>query len=111
MWLTEIGNHNGARMTYRCIGQRKINNHRTDRTELVRCTVESETPNNPNRPEWGFLCLQCSGEAPKGPKVYEEPLNLSAMQCDPSEYRDQIAAGFASGARRGYEDSSEGDDE
>jgi hypothetical protein len=109
--LMEIASRNGANMTFRCIGQKRISNRRNDRSELIRCTNESEIPNREDKPEWGWLCPSCSGEKPKGPKTYEEAENLGAMQADPAEYKDQIAAGFASGAARGYEDSGEGDGE
>ena len=99
------------RTEYRCIGHHRINNRRNDRTELVQCEKESETPSNPDKPEWGYICADCANELPHARKEYEEPDNLGAAQCDPAEFRDQIAAGFASGARRGYEDSTDGDDE
>lgn len=97
-------------MSYTCIGQRKVSNRRNERSQLVRCVNTSETPNFAERPDWGFLCPECSGQPPHARREYEEPENLGAAQADPAEFRDQVAYGFASGARRGYEDR-EGEDE
>ena len=50
-------------MIYTCIGKRK-----GEHGHPFQCTNTSPTPSNPDRPEWGFLCVQCSstryGRAP-----------------------------------------------
>src|SRR5271154_7046079 len=97
-------------MTYICIGHRKISNRRNERSQLVRCTNESETPSILGRPEFGYLCEECSSQPPHARKEYEEAENLGAAQCDPAEFKDQIGYGFSAGARRTYEDDNQGDE-
>ena len=41
---------------YNCIGKRK-----GEHGSIFQCTNTSDTPSNPSRPEWGFLCPTCSG--------------------------------------------------
>jgi hypothetical protein len=89
---------------YRCIGQHREREHSDSKPILVRCTNESETPSNPNHPEWGFLCAKCSGEAPHGPRETEERTNVGAVQCDPEEYRDQMESGFMMGMHSSKEE-------
>jgi hypothetical protein len=95
-------------MSYRCIGHRKISNRRNERSQLIQCENTSETPNFAERPEWGFLCQSCSSQPPLARREYEEAENVGCAQADPLEFKDQVAYGFASGARRGYE-NDEGD--
>lgn len=87
---------NGAKM-FRCIGQKRVRRHTADLGELVRCTNESETPTNPARPEWGWLCPSCSSAPAIGANALEEAFNYSAAQCDIEEFRDQIDSGFMHG--------------
>ena len=93
----EIENPNGAKMSFRCIGQKRIRRHPGDRGELVQCANESESPSLPGRPEFGFLCLSCSGAAPLRPAAIEESTNVGAMQCDAAELRDAAESGFKTG--------------
>lgn len=66
-----------------CIGRRKDNHGR-----IIYCTKTSETPSNSARPEWGWLCEECSGA-----RYGRAPLELSlpdidkpnALEMDPSE--------------------------
>ncbi len=46
-------------MSIRCIGKSK-DQHGT----VSQCSHTSETPTNPARPEWGFLCPDCANAAP-----------------------------------------------
>lgn len=93
---------------FQCIGQRQVREHAGQPSKLVQCTNESEIPTRADKPEWGWLCSDCANRSPSGARPLEEKVNVGAMQADPEEYRDQIAAGFANGARRSYEG---GDDE
>jgi hypothetical protein len=88
---------------YRCIGQHREREHSDSKPILVRCTNESETPSNPNHPEWGFLCAKCSGEAPHGPRETEERVNVGALQADSQEYKDSIEMGLMVGMREPWE--------
>lgn len=89
---------------YTCIGRYRVRNHAGEKGELVQCFRTSETPSNPYRPEWGFICETCAASRTSNAPLMESD-NVGAMQSDASEYRDQIASGFATGASRGYEES------
>jgi hypothetical protein len=97
-------------MTFTCIGQHKISNRRNERSQLIRCTATSEVPSIPGREDLGWLCESCSSELPHGRPQYEEDTNVGATQADPLEFKDQIASGFASGARRIYQDEGDNND-
>lgn len=45
---------------YRCIGQIKDNHG-----HVTRCSNTSETPTNPNKPHWGYLCHACANRPPE----------------------------------------------
>lgn len=59
-------------MTYTCIGKR-----RGQHGEILPCTNTSEKPTNAERPDWGFLCTQCSGSP-----VSRKPLTLDLPDMD-----------------------------
>jgi len=78
---------------FQCIGQKKTSDG------LIRCINTSETPNNENHPEWGFLCSSCANSPAVRNSPTTEAANVSAMQSDPREYKDQMEAGFMTGIR------------
>lgn len=88
---------------YRCIGQS---------ASKGRCTNERETPSNPDRPEWGFLCSECANapanrNSPMASMRHAEPVNVGAMQADIQEYKDQTESGFMRGMQGAdYEDEN-----
>jgi hypothetical protein len=90
-------------MSFQCIGQKRVRRHSADKGELVRCTNTSETPTNAAKPEWGWLCAECSSMPAIGARPLEEAFNYSAAQCDIEEFRDQIDSGFMHGAMQSYE--------
>jgi hypothetical protein len=89
------------------MGHRRVRRHSADPGELVRCENTSETPTNPDKVHWGWLCPTCANEPSKGAPPLQEAFNASATQCDPDEFRDAIASGFAHGASRDYGDDDE----
>ena len=88
---------------FQCIGQQRVQKHEADRGQLVRCTNESSTPTNTNKPEWGWLCPACSG-APAVKNSPKEVFNANAAQDDVTEFRDQIDAGVMIGIRGSFRD-------
>jgi hypothetical protein len=82
---------------YQCIGQHRVKLHESDRSRLIRCANISETPSNPDRPEWGWLCSNCSGAPPVPNSPRAEEFNASAAQNDVFEYKDQIESGVMAG--------------
>lgn len=88
-------------LTYQCIGQHRVRQHASEKGKLVRCENSSDTPSREDKPEWGFLCAECSSSQAKHEEMAEQ-FNALANQQDPEEFRDQIAAGFAAGASRGF---------
>jgi len=71
-------------MTYTCIGK-----HRDNHGHMVECTNTSETPTNPARPEWGYLCSDCANARPNGrPSFLPEQIDLdkpNAREFEPCE--------------------------
>lgn len=80
-------------MSYQCIGRSRVG------AELVRCTNESETPTNPDKPDWGWLCGACANAPAARNSPMTEAINVGATQSDPEEYKDQAESGFMSGMR------------
>ena len=93
-------------LTYQCIGQHKMRAHAGEKAKLVRCENSSDTPTRADRPEWGYLCGECSSTTTKHDELVEG-FNALANQQDVTEFRDQISAGFAAGASRGYNGGDE----
>jgi hypothetical protein len=84
-----------------CIGQRKVAHQKDKRIKMERCAQTSETPSDLRWPDI-YLCAQCANSRQANSTLSESP-NVGGMQCDYTEFRDQIASGFAAGARRSYE--------
>jgi hypothetical protein len=67
-------------MIYTCIGKRK-----GEHGKPFQCTATSETPSNPNRADWGFLCFECSST-----RYGRSPLHVEAPDGDtPNEYEPE----------------------
>lgn len=49
---------------YQCIGKR-LGPH----GEVKQCTATSETPTNPAKPQWGWLCSECANAPTKLPQL------------------------------------------
>ena len=81
-----------------CIGQRK------EKTGKVRCE-NTGVASDPRWPEV-YLCADCANSR-QANSTLAEGTNVSAMQSDYEEFRDQIAAGFAAGAQRSYDGGGE----
>ena len=59
-------------MTYTCIGKRK-----GEHGAPFQCTSTSDTPSNLARPEWGFLCVECSST-----RYGRAPLQVETLDAD-----------------------------
>ena len=67
-------------MRYICVGKRK-----DAHGKLFQCTNTSDAPSNPNRPEWGFLCVECSST-----RYGRSPLQIDKPDRDnPNEYEPE----------------------
>ena len=84
---------------YQCIGQRYVKKHEGDRGQMVRCTNVSETPSNPDKPAWGWLCHDCASAPSIRNSPKTESFNANAAQNDIEEFKDQIDSGFMIGIR------------
>jgi hypothetical protein len=68
---------------FTCIGKRKDHRGRPES-----CTATSETPTNPARPEWGYLCPTCLGTQYGRPQISLDLLDLdkpNAVEFEPCE--------------------------
>lgn len=84
-------------MSIRCIGKSK-----DQHGNVSQCSHTSETPTNPARPEWGFLCPDCANAAPNRnsrPQYHVEEIDLDKPNTD-----DDIWA--TSGSIMDYGDAS-----
>lgn len=84
---------------FQCIGQKRTVVHEGERVALVRCSTESPVPSNVDHPEWGFLCSICANAPAVRNSPRTEPIDVSAMQSDPEEYKDQMESGLMMGIR------------
>ena len=84
------------KQTYTCIGKTRT------RQGVVSCTNTSTTPTWKDQ----YLCSSCANG-----RAGRDETNVGAMQTDPEEYRDQVAAGFAAGASRFYDGEFDGSNE
>ena len=96
-------------MSFQCIGQKRVSQHAGDRSQLVRCNNESDTPSNWDRPEWGYLCTACSGAPPVAYSPMTEQTNLNATQSEAREYKDQMESGFMLGMQGTREEKQDND--
>lgn len=87
-----------------CIGKTRVRNHAGEKGELIQCANTTTTCFDEAHPNWGYICPSCAASRTSTQPMTESN-NVGAMQSDASEYRDQIASGFATGASRGYEES------
>ena len=70
-------------MIYTCIGKRKDSHGRP-----FQCTNTSETPSNPARPDFGYLCSECLGTQYGRPVVQIETVDMdkpNAREFEPCE--------------------------
>lgn len=89
---------------YRCIGQKRVRLHESDKERLVRCANESDTPSNKERPEWGFICKECIESPPVQHSPMVERFEANATQNEASEYKDQMESGVMIGIRGSFPD-------
>lgn len=92
---------------YRCIGQKRVRLHESDRGQLVRCLAESEIPSNPDRPDFGYLCSECANAPPVQHSPIAERFEANATQNEASEYRDQMESGLMIGIRGSFPDGKD----
>ena len=59
-----------GQLMFPCIGKRKVQAHKDGGHETVQCTNQSELPSNPARPEWGYLCPECSAASIVGGRAH-----------------------------------------